>query len=182
MLRPPSRGCYYGGLPRPQRLKGAAQPFSRWSPERLIEMTGTIPVYKLHGSLNWSLCGHTVITYQDMRSAFRHGGNAAIIPPISEKLVPVWLKAVWSEAALALRRSNVWVICGYSAPTYDTEVLRLLRDGGTDRPLTVLLSSPDSDFLLARWKDIVPEANMIPLPGLPAGIQGLADHLDAVQT
>src|SRR6202040_290832 len=46
-----SPGCFYGGLPRPQHLKGAAQPFSVRSPERLIEMTGTIPVYKLHGSL-----------------------------------------------------------------------------------------------------------------------------------
>jgi hypothetical protein len=45
-----SPGCFYGGLPRPQHLKGAAQPFSIRSPERLIEMTGTIPVYKLHGS------------------------------------------------------------------------------------------------------------------------------------
>jgi hypothetical protein len=63
-------------------------------------MTGTIPVYKLHGSLNWSLTGQTVVAYQDMRPAFRHGGDAAIIPPIPEKLVPAWLKAIWSEAAL----------------------------------------------------------------------------------
>jgi hypothetical protein len=30
MRRPPSPGCYYGGVP-PQVLRGAAQPFSRWS-------------------------------------------------------------------------------------------------------------------------------------------------------
>ena len=45
MQRPPLPGCFYGGLPRPQWLKGAAQPFSRWSPERLIEMSGTVPLY-----------------------------------------------------------------------------------------------------------------------------------------
>jgi hypothetical protein len=180
MRRPPSPGCFYGGLPRPQHLKGAAQPFSIRSPERLIEMTGTIPVYKLHGSLNWSLTGQTVVTYQDMRPAFRHGGDAAIIPPIPEKLVPAWLKAVGCEAALALRRSNVWIICGYSAPAYDTEVRRLLTDGGTGRPLTVLLLSPDSDFLRTRWKDIVPETNIIPLPGLPEGIQALTNYLAAL--
>jgi hypothetical protein len=178
MRRPWSPGCFYGGLPRPQHLKGAAQPFSIRSPERLIEMTGTIPVYKLHGSLNWSLTGQTVVTYQDMRPAFRHGGDAAIIPPIPEKLVPAWLKAVWCEAALALRRSNVWIICGYSAPAYDTEVRRLLTDGGTGRPLTVLLLSPDS--LGTGWKDIVPGTNIIPLPGLPEGIPALADHLAAL--
>ncbi len=52
MKKPPLPGCFYGGLPRPQQLKGAVQPFSRWSPERLIEMTGSTPIYKLHGSLN----------------------------------------------------------------------------------------------------------------------------------
>jgi SIR2-like domain len=181
MRRPPSPGCFYGGLPRPQHLKGAAQPFSRWSPERLIEMTGRIPVFKLHGSLNWSLTGQTVITYQDMRPAFRHGGTAAIVPPIPEKLVPTWLKAVWDEATLALHRSDVWIACGYSAPRYDTEVLHLLRDGGGGRPLTVLLLSRDSETLQARWKEIVPEANVIPLPRLPEGIKPLADHLRALR-
>jgi hypothetical protein len=42
MQRPPSPGCFYGGLPRPQWLVGAAQPFSKWSPEKLIEMTGSV--------------------------------------------------------------------------------------------------------------------------------------------
>jgi SIR2-like domain len=63
MLRHPSQGCFYGGLPRPQELKGAAQPFSKWSPERLIRMDGSIPIYKLHGSLNWFLFGENVVMY-----------------------------------------------------------------------------------------------------------------------
>jgi hypothetical protein len=180
MRRPPSPGCYYGGLPRPQELKGAAQPFSRWSYDRLIEMTGTIPVYKLHGSLNWSLSRGIIVAYQDMRPAFRHGGNAAIVPPTPEKQIPAWLVTVWNEAAQALRRSAVWVVCGYSAPDYDVEVLKLLTDGGAHRPLTVLLSSPDSGDRVAHWKKIVPEANVIPLPGLPSGTRAIADHLATV--
>src|SRR5712671_1156325 len=67
MRRPPSPGCFYGGLARPQILRGAAQPFSRWAPERTIEMTGTIPLFKLHGSLNWTLDGRSVVAFQDMR-------------------------------------------------------------------------------------------------------------------
>jgi hypothetical protein len=180
MRRPASPGCYYGGLPRPQMLKGAAQPFSRWSYEQLIEMTGAIPVYKLHGSLSWSLSGETIIAYQDMRSAFRHGGNAAIIPPISEKEIPTWLATVWDEAAQALRRSPVWVVCGYSAPEYDVEVLRLLREGGAHRSLTVLLSSPNSGSSVTHWKSIVPKAHIVPLPGLPTGIQAIADRLNEI--
>jgi hypothetical protein len=91
MRRPPSPGCFYGGLARPQILKGAAQPFSAWAPERIIEMTGTIPIFKLHGSLNWTLNGHSIVLFQDMRPAFRHGGTAAIVPPVPEKSVPPWL-------------------------------------------------------------------------------------------
>lgn len=180
MRRPPSPGCYYGGLPRPQKLKGAAQPFSRWAYDQLIEMTGTIPVYKLHGSLNWSLSGGDIVAYQDMRPAFRNGGDAAIVPPLPEKQIPAWLEAVWNEAAQAARRAAVWVVCGYSAPDYDSEVLRLLREGGAHGPLTVLLSSPDSHDRVEHWKKIVPEAKVIPLPGLPTGIRAIADHLTTV--
>lgn len=180
MRRPASPGCYYGGIPRPQMLRGAAQPFSRWSYEQLIEMTGAIPVYKLHGSLSWSLSGASIVAYQDMRPAFRNGGDAALIPPVPEKQVPAWLAGIWGEAALALRRSAVWVVCGYSAPEYDTEVLALLRDGGAHRPLTVLLLSPDSVSAVAHWKKIVPEADVIPLPGLPSGIRAVAEYLAAL--
>jgi SIR2-like domain len=177
MLRPRLPGCFYGGLPRPQHLKGAAQPFSVHSPERLIEMTGTIPVYKLHGSLTWALSEDTVQTYQDMRAAFRHGGTAALVPPIPEKPVPPWLRPVWNEAAMALRRSNTWVVCGYSAQSYDTEVRELLRRGGNGRPIKLLLLSPESTSLVSRWREIVPNANIVPLPGLPEGIEPLGKHL-----
>jgi hypothetical protein len=177
MQRPPSPGCFYGGFPRPQQLKGAAQPFSTRSPARLIEMTGSVPIYKLHGSLNWFLAGETVLMYQDARAAYRHGGNAAIIPPIPEKPVPSWLGTVWHEAELALRKSDVWIICGYSAPAYDTEVLRLLKNGSRGRCLRIFLLSPDSDSLRARWNDIALEADIVPLAGLPEAIELLAANL-----
>jgi SIR2-like domain len=179
MHRPPSPGCFYGGLPRPQQLKGAAQPFSRWSPERLVQMNGSIPVFKLHGSLNWSLAGEQLVLYQDMRAAYRNGGNAAIVPPVPEKVVPGWLQAVWCEAEIALRNSDVWVVCGYSAPSYDSEVLRLLAAGSVGRPLVTLLLSPDSEALCSKWQNIAPEATILPLPGLPAGTKMLAEWLAA---
>ena len=79
-------------------------------------MTGSVPVYKLHGSLNWALSGETIIAYQDMRAVYRNGGDVAIVPPVPEKSVPVWLKTVWHQAEQALLKSDVWVVCGYSAP------------------------------------------------------------------
>jgi len=174
MRRPPSPGCFYGGLARPQILRGAAQPFSRWAPERTIEMTGTIPLFKLHGSLNWTLDGRSVVAFQDMRPAFRHGGTAAIIPPVPEKLVPPWLHEIWREAETSMRRSDVWVVCGYSMPTYDTEVLRMLKTAGIGRPLTIFLLSPDADVLRKTWTGLIPRASVICLPGLPEGIEPLA--------
>jgi hypothetical protein len=108
MRRPSSPGCFYGGLARPQILRGTAQPFSRWAPEDIIEMTGTIPVFKLHGSLNWTLNGRFIVAFQDMRPAFRHGGTAAIIPPVPEKPVPPWLHEVWRER----NRACADLMCG----------------------------------------------------------------------
>jgi hypothetical protein len=180
MQRPPSPGCFYGGFPHPQQLKGAAQPFSKWSPARLIDMTGSVPIYKLHGSLNWSLAGGSLLMYQDTRAAYRDGGNAAIIPPVPEKSVPNWLGTVWHEAELALRKSDVWIICGYSAPAYDTEVLRLLQNGSTGRCRRIFLLSPDSRLLRARWNDIAPETDIVALPGLPEGIKALSENLAAI--
>jgi hypothetical protein len=179
MQRPPSPGCFYGGLPRPQHLKGAAQPFSVHSPDRLIEMIGSIPVYKLHGSLTWALSEEKLLTYQDMRAAFRHGGAAAIVPPLPEKPVPSWLRTIWDGALTALQQSNIWIVCGYSAQPYDTQVRELLRHGGESRTVKLFLMDPQSVALTGRWKEILPDANIIALPGLPAGVEPLADYLAA---
>jgi hypothetical protein len=86
-------GCYYGGLLRPQILKGSALPFTVHEPRRCwVELSESTPVYKLHGSLNWA-CGKVQLElYQDLRPAFRKGGDAAIVPPFPEKKVPSWFQ------------------------------------------------------------------------------------------
>jgi hypothetical protein len=181
MRRPVSPGCHYGGMPKVQRLKGAAQPFSIRSPDRLIEMTGHVPVYKLHGSLSWGLSNGAIEFYQDMRPAFRNGGNAAIVPPVPEKTAPDWLKPVWCEAKRALGHASIWVVCGYSAPTYDVQVRELLAQSRPDKPLTILLSSPDSEASILHWKKFIHHADIIALPGLPEGIGALARTLRDVR-
>jgi hypothetical protein len=180
MRRPFSPGCFYGGLPQPQILKGTAQPFSRWAPERFIEMTGAVPVFKLHGSLNWTLDDKSIVYYQDMRPVFRHGGAAAIVPPVPEKLVPAWLEEIWREAKSSLSHADIWVVCGYSMPAYDYQVIELLRASGFARPLTVFLLSPEADALQRRWIELLPEARIACLPGLPQGIEPLARGLAAL--
>ena len=68
MQRPKRPGIYYGGLIRPQVLTGTTLPFSVTKPERLVELEGTIPLYKLHGSLNWGLEAGALSFYQRQSS------------------------------------------------------------------------------------------------------------------
>jgi hypothetical protein len=142
-------------------------------------MTGTVPVFKLHGSLNWTLDEGKLFAYQDMRPVFRGGGTAAIIAPVPEKSVPDWLAPIWTGAAESLR-SDIWVVCGYSLPAYDIEVCNLLRDAGKDRRVSMFVLSPESDFLRTRFAEVVPSARITCLPGLPGGTVELATALESL--
>jgi hypothetical protein len=115
--------------------------------------------------------------YQDMRAPFRHGGDAAIIPPIPEKEIPEWLKPIWNEAEETLRSADTWVICGYSLPEYDKEVLSLLSAAATGACQRVFLIDPGSAHLLGRWRGLAPNAEVLALPGLPGAIQLLEQGL-----
>jgi hypothetical protein len=88
-------------------------------------------LYKLHGSLNWTRVGDAVELYQDMRPAFQHGGDAAIVPPISEKETPGWLTNVWQAAERNLAAAHSWIVCGYSLPQFDVAIQAMLQRAGT---------------------------------------------------
>ena len=132
-----------------------------------------MPLFKLHGSLSWSIEGDKVEMYQDMRPAFRHGGTAAIVAPIQEKSVPTWLGSVWEGSVNALSQAPTWIICGYSLPTYDLEVRRLLRSAAGNALQTILLLDPNSPSLRDRWVNTAPHARVVSMAGLPHGIEEL---------
>ena len=168
MIRPRSPGCFYGGLTKPQILKGAAQPFSRFSPETTIIMNGEVPVYKLHGSLSWAKLGsESIVPYQDMRAVFRRGGEAAIVAPVPEKTVPDWLKSIWVDAEKSLASADTWLVVGYSLPPYDIEVNEMLRRAASNRELRIVLCDPYGCDLASRWEKIAGSGNVHVLPGLP---------------
>ena len=162
-------GIYYGGLPRPQVLRGLAKPFTVQRPERSITLEGTIPLFKLHGSLNWSFERGSLEMYQDARPAFRHGGSAAIIPPLPEKEVPRWLTNTWREAEDRLRNSRTWVVCGYSLPPYDHAAAELLGRAATSLNRLFVLD-PYSAQLRERWAQIAPHAQLQCLQGIPEAL------------
>jgi len=78
MKRPPLPGFFYGGIP-PQAARGTALPFTVRDAQREVTPSGTVPLFKVHGSLNWSIGtpggdrpAHPgpVVVYQDVSLPF----------------------------------------------------------------------------------------------------------------
>jgi hypothetical protein len=185
MARSPEPGFYYGGLPAPQRALGS----SSWDYYHSLEgrssacdLSGGIPVFKLHGSLNWEVKCNVVQIWRDMRLSYRDGGLAAIVAPTPEKAVDRWLLPVWAAAEDALRRAERWIVVGYSLPEYDLAVHELLTaaaSGGSVR--CVEIYDPYAQDLKARWEDALQVA-VIPRPGLPASRPPHADSRPTIAT
>jgi hypothetical protein len=156
-------GCYYGGIPRPQILKGKSS-IARVGE---VEMAGSIPLFKLHGSVNWSLRSGYLELYQDVRPLFLVHQKPAIVPPIEEKKMPNWLIGVWQGAFSVLSNAEVWLVCGYSLPPYDHAVRKLLRESVSEKLKTIILSDPNAESLQPIWQNIAPNIPIKCLPGLP---------------
>jgi hypothetical protein len=166
-------GFYYGGIERPQTLKGVFYPFNVNNPQQFLQLEGTVPIYKLHGSLNWSIEEGRLRMYQDMRPAFRHGGTAAIVPPIPEKKAPPWLLTIWKAAEQELSSADVWIVCGYSLPDYDRSIHELLADAAGTAKKRIFIMDPLSEDLANKFQRVASSAEVIPLRGLPEGVEDL---------
>ncbi len=175
-------GCYYGGLAQPQMLKGAALPFSVKKPERFVELHGAVPVYKLHGSLNWSNKPGGLELFQDFRPAFRHGGDAAIVPPMPQKKTPAWLKSIWHEAEGQLRSATYWIVCGYSLPAYDHAIFDIIERAAAGALEHIIILDPSSNALKQRYNAVAPRARIHCLAGLPDGLTQMNILLEKLST
>ena len=143
-----------------------------------LELEGAIPVYKLHGSLNWSRSVDGLKLFQDLRLAFRGGGDAAIIPPIPEKEIPAWLQPVWSSAEEELARATMWIVCGYSLPSYDVAITELLHRAAIAGNLKrILVLDPHASDICCRYSTIAQNVQVMALEGLPEGIDTLHELL-----
>jgi hypothetical protein len=170
MVRVFGPGCYYGGIPKPQLLRGTSTAMG----VNYIQMEGAVPVYKLHGSLSWSHAEDGLELFQDLRPVFRGGGDAAIIPPVPEKEIPAWLRPIWSSAEEELARAAIWIVCGYSLPAYDmaiTELLRRAASAGNLKRIFVL--DPHASDVCCRYSAIVRNVEVIAADKLPEGIDTL---------
>jgi len=168
-------GFFYGGLERPQVFTGLALPFTVQLPMTHVELTGSVPLFKLHGSLSWSLAGGKMELFQDMRPAFRRSPTAAIIPPILHKDTPSWLLPVWTQAEAWLTKADTWIICGYSLPSYDVAINDMLSRSSNGIASSIVILDPVADALAERYAAIAPHSRIITLPGLPNGAMALAE-------
>ena len=138
-LRIPRPGFHYGN--GPEDLRGRPDGIYR---VRTMRACGTVPIYKLHGSISWTIRGSTLYRFHDCRPAVR--GDAALIAPTTRKHVPEAFRSLWNCAGLALRNSCTWIVVGYSFPDYDRAVNELLQSNSSHNP-RVHIFNPDSDVV-----------------------------------
>jgi len=173
-------GFFYSGLARPQIARGVPLPWRAESRKRVIEIKGSVPLLKVHGSLNWAIENGELQLYQDVRPAFRRGGDAAIIPPLPEKETPEWLKPVWTEAESYLSEAEYWVVCGYSLPSYDKAIWQMLERAAIKSVKKIFVLDPLSEALRKRWGKVSVDGNVYCLSGLPKGTEELDTQIRTV--
>jgi hypothetical protein len=144
---------------------------------------GRIPLFKLHGSLNWSIKNKKIVVYEDIRPAFRLHGDSLIIPPLKDKPMIRQLRPVWEKAEHFLATCDTWIVCGYSLPEYDVRVSKLLRNAVRSRQLRrLIIMDPCAKDLVGRWEKIIGKRKKIEIicfSGLPQGLVELISFIDA---
>jgi hypothetical protein len=148
---------HYGGFPYTQHT-----------------LDGPIALFMMHGSLNWSYewSPDRMKMHDDVRAVFRANreiGVPEVVPPLEEKEAPRWLQGIWSGAEAALRESQVWFVCGYSLPDYDTAIRNLFKAAASRAfGLRLFIADPLSAEVAKKWAAIVPKGvRIVALPGIP---------------
>jgi hypothetical protein len=152
-------------------LRGGGYP--SYSHIQAIEATGSVPLLKLHGSVSWAVRGRDIDLYHDCRPAIR--GDAAILAPVTDKLIPPFLVPVWARAKECLQNSSTWIIVGYSLPPYDVAVRELLSHA-VHSGTVVHVFDPDAT-VGERYGAALPGADIRAHDGLPRGLGDLSEVL-----
>ena len=176
MRRSNRPGMYYGGLGSPSGLEGDGPSVLRGQAcIDSIELEGTIPLYKLHGSLNWGL----------------EAGALRLLPRPPASIPPRWecpdcssccgegVPGFWTSGAELDRLSRLPPL-GWCVATryrhYDVAITQLIADAGTEGTLTrIVLMDPYATDLASRWQAVAPNAKLHLLPGLPEALGSLLE-------
>ena len=93
-------------------------------------------IFKLHGSMNWTLEDGAIAVHPDYETARRAEGPPVVVPPTwrakAQEDVGTALERVWLHALRALQDATHVVVIGYSAPSVDAHFRHLLAAGLMD--------------------------------------------------
>lgn len=132
-----------------------------------ITASGTVPLFKLHGSVSWTGDKGQPTEFHDCRPAIR--GDALIVAPVRGKRPPASLDQVWKGSRNAIRQAKRIVVVGYSLPEYDDQVIELLRASPDLCHFHVLDPNPE---IAQKFEDVLGRP-AIQHAGLPEGIDEL---------
>ena len=156
-------GFHYGF--GPENLAGGGYP--SYAHIQKIRAGGNVPLFKLHGSVSWSVRDGELVKYHDCRPAIR--GDAAIVAPLVEKTVPEYLRPAWTAAGQHLAEARTWIVVGYSLPWYDQAVRSLLHQA-VESDKTIHVFDPDPG-VASRFRVLTHAVHSH--PGLPNGYSDL---------
>lgn len=137
-------------------------------------LRGTVPLLKLHGSINWGIRAGKVDRHVNCQPAI--SGVPAIVAPMRAKQIPSWGKATWAHAGDALRSSAEWIFVGYSFPPYDRSVMNLIEQSAP-RDVTVRIIDP-SETPALRVATMLRAARIERYPGLEHALPRLTHDLN----
>lgn len=142
---------------------------------RKITTSGSVPILKLHGSISWSYREEQLVHYIDCRPAIR--GDAAIVAPVTAKMLPKYLGGIWRQAEEALSSSAMWIVVGYSLPEYDLLVRNLFSKNCSHKPV-IHIFDPNPDICI-QFRELLPLTTIYSHPGLPSGLEALESIISA---
>ncbi len=131
-----------------------------------VEMTGRVPLAKVHGSLNWAFAEDGgLVQYVDCRPSRGRRYRVAVFPPGGETVEP--FRQVFSLAQRILSVATIWLVIGYSLPEGDDDVKKLLgRSASNLRHLCV--ADPRGSDVVHRLEEAIrgKDVRFQTIPGL----------------
>jgi hypothetical protein len=122
-------GLHGAGLPF---TYGIPEPYAIYEQPNCTQDGTGLPVYKLHGSVNWSIdpsSSNKVRIYNSYDYVKAREERVFLVPPTWRKVFGEQLGAVWDGAVRALSDATRIVVLGFSMPPTDTHFKYLLIAG-----------------------------------------------------
>ncbi|MEA3202066.1 MAG: hypothetical protein QOE90_3494 [Thermoplasmata archaeon] len=158
------RPGFHYGMPG-EWLAGSGPAFSSLRGDPVLR--GSVPLMKLHGSVNWLLTSAGIKHYFNCWPAIY--ATPALVAPVENKSVPSWATPVWDAAHDALRQSDDLLFIGYSLPPYDHAVADLLQSSVRDET-RVHIMDPNRR-VTDRFRELLPRCFVQNHGSFPRGIR-----------